>query len=67
MGGALMAIILFALYYHQNLGIAISITTLLTGIVASSRFITGNHTNSEMYVGLLVGALCQLVGYWFVM
>lgn len=67
MGGALMAIILFALYYHQNLGIAISITTMLTGIVASSRFIAGNHTNSEMYIGIGVGAFCQLVGYWFVM
>jgi hypothetical protein len=67
MGGALAAIILFALYYQTNLGLPICMVTLLTGFVATSRFIAGNHTNQEMYIGLLVGVLCQLVGYWVLM
>jgi hypothetical protein len=67
MGSALMAVILFAFYYQVNLGLLISIVTLLTGIVATSRFIAGKHTNAEMYIGIFTGIICQLFGYWFVM
>lgn len=67
MGGALAAVILFSVYYKTNLSLPICVATLLTGLVATSRFIAGNHTNKEMYIGLLVGALCQLVGYWVLM
>jgi hypothetical protein len=67
MGSALMAIILISFYYQVNLSIPIAIVALLTGIVASSRFIAGNHTNAEMYIGIFVGIFCQLFGYWFVM
>lgn len=66
MGGLLAAMILTSFYYSTNLGLPIAITTLLTGVVATSRFIAGEHTNREMYVGILVGIFCQLVGYWFV-
>lgn len=67
MGSALMAIILISIYYQVNLSIPIALVALLTGIVASSRFIAGNHTNAEMYIGIFVGIFCQLFGYWFVM
>lgn len=67
MGAALMAIILFSFFYQVNLGLPISIATVITGAVCSSRFIAGSHTNQEMYSGLLLGAFCQLLGYWFVM
>ena len=67
MGSALMAIILFSFYYQVNIGLLISIAILLTGIVATSRFIAGNHTNAEMYIGIFTGVFCQLLGYWFVM
>lgn len=64
MGGALTTIILFSLYYQQGFGLAIAIVTILTGLVATSRFIAGSHTNTEMYSGILLGAFCQLLGYW---
>lgn len=66
-GAALMAMILFAFYYQVNLGLPISIATIIAGAVCSSRFIAGHHTNKEMYSGLLLGAFCQLLGYWFFM
>ena len=65
MGGALAAIILFAFFYHIQITGAISITLLLTGIVCTSRLLVSDHTNAEIYIGLMVGILCQLIGYWF--
>lgn len=35
------------------------IALLITGIVCTSRLIISNHTQKEMYMGLLVGLLCQ--------
>lgn len=66
-GGAMAAIILFAMYYQVPLGVSISIATLITGIVCTSRFLASDHTNKEVYAGLFVGILCQLVAYYFVM
>jgi hypothetical protein len=67
MGGASMAIVLFAFYYHQPMGLVIAGALLLTGIVATSRFLISDHTQKEVYMGLLVGGLCQAVAYFFVM
>lgn len=66
-GGGMAAIILFALYYHSPLGLAISMATLLTGIVCTSRFLVSDHTNQEIYYGLLVGIGCQIIAYYFLM
>lgn len=34
---------------------------LLTGIVCTSRFIVSDHTQKEVYLGLVIGMLCQFV------
>jgi hypothetical protein len=65
MGGALAAIILFAFFYQTQITLAISIATVLTGVVCTSRLLVSDHTNAEIYSGLIVGILCQLIGYWF--
>lgn len=67
MGGAMTAVILFSFYYQLPMGLPISVVTLLTGIVATSRLIVSDHTTKEIYTGLLVGALCQLGAYIFIM
>ncbi|MDE3251426.1 MAG: hypothetical protein KGO92_01380 [Bacteroidota bacterium] len=67
MGGAMTAIILFAFYYRLSLGSSISIATLLTGIVCTSRFLVSDHTQKEVYAGLIVGIVSQLISYWFIM
>jgi hypothetical protein len=66
-GGALGAIILFAMYYKQPLGIPMSVATILTGIVCTARFLVSDHTNKEVYVGLFVGIGCQILSYMFIM
>lgn len=66
-GGALTAIVLFSFYYQTSLGLPISIATIIAGAVCTSRLVAGEHTNQEMYIGLLVGAVCQLLGYWVMM
>ncbi|NCI47606.1 hypothetical protein [Sediminibacterium soli] len=62
-GGALAAIILFAMYYQMPMGVAISVVTLLAGIVCTSRFIVSDHTPLEVYSGLLVGVFSQWLAY----
>lgn len=66
-GGAMAAIILFAMYYQMPLGVSISVATLVAGIVCTSRFLVSDHTNKEIYTGLFVGVGCQLIAYYFVM
>jgi len=65
-GGAIAAIILFAFYYHTTSGIAITLVTLIAGLVCTARLLVSNHTNLEIYSGVLIGLVCQLIGYWFV-
>lgn len=67
MGGASMAVVLFAFHYHQPLGLVIAGVLLLTGIVATSRLYISDHSQKEVYMGLLVGALCQATAYFFVL
>ncbi len=66
MGGALAAIILFAFYYQTPSGLAISIACFLTGLVGTSRLLVSNHTSFEVFTGVMLGAACQLIGWWFV-
>lgn len=37
----------------------LSIALLITGIVCTSRLIVSDHTQKEIYMGLLVGLICQ--------
>ncbi len=67
MGGAMAAIILFAMYYRLSLGTSMSVVTLLAGVVCTSRFLVSDHTYKEVYAGLFVGIGTQLIAYWFIM
>jgi hypothetical protein len=66
-GGAMAAIILFAMYYQMPLGVSMSVATILSGVVCTSRFLVSDHTSKEIYTGLFVGIGCQLGAYYFVM
>lgn len=37
----------------------LSIALLITGLVCTSRLIVSNHTSKEIYLGLVVGLICQ--------
>jgi len=66
-GGALAAIILFAMYYRLPLGVSMSVTALITGAVCTARFLVSDHTNKDVYAGLFAGVFSQLIAYYFVM
>lgn len=66
-GGALAAVVLFAMYYRLPLGVSMSVTALITGAVCTARFLVSDHTNKDVYTGLFVGIFTQLIAYYFVM
>lgn len=42
------------------------IVFILTGVVATSRLIVSNHSPFEIYTGILIGILSQLIAYSFI-
>ena len=67
MGGALTAIILFSLYYNTPMSFIIIAAVLITGIVSTARLLVSNHSTLEIYTGLIVGAVCQIAAYYFIL
>jgi hypothetical protein len=65
LGSALAFVLLTCMDYHIYLGADIAIVTLLTGAVCTARFIVSDHTNLDVYGGLIIGVLCQLIAYHF--
>jgi hypothetical protein len=59
-----MLVFIFALAFSQNInmGVVLSVATLIAGLVCSSRFIVSNHTTSEVYGGLAIGMGSMLIG-----
>jgi hypothetical protein len=48
-----------------NYGLYIAIAFLLAGLVSSARLINSDHHPIEVYTGLFVGIVAQLVSYYF--
>jgi hypothetical protein len=65
MGGALMFFILFSFHDAYASGLYVSLATLATGLVATSRLITGDHNAVEIYSAILIGMLAQYIGWLF--
>ncbi|MFX0555509.1 hypothetical protein ACOCEA_01850 [Maribacter sp. CXY002] len=65
-GGLLMFLINLSIHFEINVIIAISLFTLSLGLVASSRSYLKAHSKSELFVGLCIGLLSQLltVRFW---
>ncbi len=64
MGLMLTFFVGMALNQDLNYGIYISIAIIIAGMVCSSRFILSDHTNLEVYGGLVVGAVSMLIAQW---
>ncbi|HKP31190.1 MAG TPA: hypothetical protein VJT83_00605 [Chitinophagaceae bacterium] len=65
MGGVLMFFLIIAIR-QPELAAYLAIVILLTGLVTTSRLLVSNHSNSEVYSGLAVGAASQLIAILFV-
>jgi hypothetical protein len=64
LGVMLTFMMLLALTQGIGFGIYISIALLITGLVCTARFIVSDHTQIEVYGGLAVGILSQLIANW---
>lgn len=64
LSGLMMIIIFSGLSYAIFL--PAMVVFILAGLVCTSRLIVSNHTPFEIYSGLLLGVLCQLIAYAFV-
>lgn len=66
-GGMLMAIILAGILYPIQNIFWVSISILITSLVMSARMVVSDHTNKELWVGLMVGAATQTIAYFWVL
>lgn len=57
--------LLAGMFSSSSYGIYISIALFIAGITATARLIDSNHTEKEIYFGFFVGALAQVVAYFF--
>jgi hypothetical protein len=64
-GGMLMFFILFALSDAYGSGLYLSAAVLVCGIISTSRLIASDHTPFELYSGLAVGMLSELISWQF--
>ncbi|WP_276168074.1 hypothetical protein [Zobellia alginiliquefaciens] len=66
MGSLVMFLTALSIHFEVNITLGLSIFTLLTGMVATSRLYLKAHTRIEVVLGFLVGFLSQLmlVRFW---
>ncbi|MFS4466881.1 hypothetical protein [Maribacter sp. 2210JD10-5] len=65
-GGLFMYLINLSIHFEINVIIAISLFSLAVGVVASSRLYLKAHSKPELFIGLCIGILSQLltVKFW---
>ncbi|MBG9375830.1 hypothetical protein I5907_06260 [Panacibacter sp. DH6] len=64
-GGLLAFVIVTNFFYQAYFGADLAIVTIITGLVCTARLVLGEHNNFEVYAGLLIGILCQLLAFYF--
>lgn len=65
LGVICMFFLLAGMMSSNSYGFYISIAFLIAGATATARLIVSDHTQKEIYVGFLVGAIAQVAGYLF--
>jgi hypothetical protein len=64
--GGLVGLILVVMYTEANLISALPLTValLIAGFVSTARLILTDHKPADIYIGFILGLICQLVGWW---
>lgn len=65
-GGAVTYMILLGIISGEPMGVPIAVATLGTGLVCTSRLIVSDHHPYEIYWGLILGILCQLIACYVI-
>ncbi len=63
--GSLCGLILIIIFSGFTYPVFLMVMTIfiITGLVSTSRMIVGSHTPFEIYAGILIAILCQVIGY----
>ncbi len=66
MGSLLMFLVCLSIHFEKNITIGLSLFTLATGLVATSRLYLKTHSKPEILIGFFIGLISQLlmVRYW---
>jgi hypothetical protein len=64
-GSMLAFMIILAFVKSADLSAAVAVTLIISGLVCTSRFLVSDHTNNEIYSGLMLGILCQVLAAYF--
>ena len=64
--GVFMFFIGFALHFSKNINGTLALMSLITGTVATARLYLKAHTPRELFIGLLIGVIPQIIAenYW---
>ncbi|MER3471855.1 MAG: hypothetical protein C4330_11175 [Chitinophagaceae bacterium] len=65
-GVACTFICLLGLKSDANFGFFITIAVLLTGLICTIRLINTDHNVREVYIGLAIGVMMEIIAFWFV-
>jgi len=57
-------VILTCFHYQTFLGVDITVAILLAGIICTARMLLNHHSSADIYVGLFIGIIGQLLGVW---
>lgn len=66
-GGAAAFMVLLGLGTGETMGVPIAIATLIAGVVCTARLLVSDHHPYEVYWGLILGVLSQMVAFYFIM
>jgi hypothetical protein len=65
MGVMISFMTMLALTQSFSFGVYLSVAVLIAGVVCTARFIVSDHTQKQIYAGLLAGILGLLISAWF--
>ncbi len=66
-GGAVAFMVLLGTITPEPMGMAITITTLIAGMVCTSRLVVSDHHPMEVYSGVIIAALSQFIAFRIIM
>jgi hypothetical protein len=64
-GSAAMFITIVAFHSSFHIGLAVAIAWLIAGMVCTARLLVSDHTNRDIYTGVILGVICQLIAAQF--
>lgn len=67
LGGMLGIFLVIALSYSMLMTWPLSLALLITGLVCTARLLVSDHSPKDIYSGLFLGILCQVIAAWIML